>query len=106
MEQELFARHTAHADKLVSFGFIKKGKDFFYQETFHRGAFRAEITVHTDSSVTGRVIDTRTVPFCLPNPTALRVPWRQNIKNIPIILLANCRIMVCFGIPKTASGMG
>ncbi len=60
MEQELFARHTAHADKLVSFGFIKKGKDFFYQETFHRGAFRAEITVRTDSSVTGRVIDTRT----------------------------------------------
>ena len=60
MEQELFARHTALADKLISFGFIKKGKDFFYQEAFHRGAFRAEITVHTDSSVTGRVIDTRT----------------------------------------------
>ena len=60
MEQELFARHTALADKLISFGFIKKGKDFFYQEAFHRGAFRAEITVHTDSSVTGRVIDSRT----------------------------------------------
>ena len=60
MEQEIFARHTAHADKLISFGFIKKGKDFFYQEAFHRGAFRAEITVRPDSGVTGRVIDTRT----------------------------------------------
>ena len=60
MEQKLFARHTAHADKLVSFGFIKKGKDFFYQEPFHRGAFRAEITVCADSGVTGRVIDTHT----------------------------------------------
>ena len=60
MEQELFARHTAHADQLISFGFIQKGKDFFYQKIFHRGAFRAEITVHADSSVSGRVIDTRT----------------------------------------------
>ena len=43
MEQELFARHTALADKLISFGFIKKGKDFFYQEAFHGGLFARKL---------------------------------------------------------------
>lgn len=60
MEQELFARHTAHPAKLAAFGFTKKGKSYVYQEDFHSGAFRAEITVHTDSRVTGHVIDTHT----------------------------------------------
>ncbi|MCR4821022.1 MAG: MmcQ/YjbR family DNA-binding protein [Elusimicrobiales bacterium] len=60
MEQELFARHTAHTDKLAAFGFVKNGKDYFYKKFFHGGDFWAEICVHPDSSVTGHVIDAST----------------------------------------------
>lgn len=60
LEQAFFARHTVHTDKLLTFGFSRKGQGYFYQEDFHKRAFRAEITVHADSSVTGHVIDTRT----------------------------------------------
>ena len=45
---------------MLSYGFVRQEKFYFYKENFHKNAFRAEIKLTVPGKVSGWVIDTRT----------------------------------------------
>ncbi len=57
IENEVFRKTLIDKDKLIPFGFEKKGNSFFYRETFMNGQFSAEIEVDEKVDLKGHVWD-------------------------------------------------
>ncbi|MBP5245526.1 MAG: MmcQ/YjbR family DNA-binding protein [Clostridia bacterium] len=66
IESDIFRRKKLIAENLVKYGFVKTKNEYTYSETFMDGEFRADISVFTDGSVKGKVIETEVNEEYLP----------------------------------------
>ena len=60
LEQEQFQRYRPDFSRLIPYGFEATEEGYRISRDLMNGDFRADITVHTDGSVTGKVMDTDT----------------------------------------------
>ena len=58
LEQEQFQRYRPDFSRLIPYGFEATEEGYRISRDLMNGDFRADITVHTDGSVTGQVMDT------------------------------------------------
>ena len=56
LEQEQFQRYRPDFSRLIPYGFEPTEEGYCISRELMDGDFRADITVHTDGSVTGRVM--------------------------------------------------
>ena len=57
IERKIFSRYVPDFEKLLKYGFIRKGKSFRYKKLFRNDEFRADITVCEDGKISGTVFD-------------------------------------------------
>ncbi len=57
MEEKIFSRRMFDEQAMIRYGFVKEGDCYVYKTDFMEGDFSAVITVDTNNTVTGKVID-------------------------------------------------
>ena len=66
IESKFFKHYRPDFVRLEAFGFRKSGEEYLWSSPFLDGAFLAELTIHEDGNVSGRVLDADTEEEYLP----------------------------------------
>ena len=98
IEQTVFARKRFVPEKMLNYGFVLTDKGYFYSAIIMDGDFRAEITVKTDGSASGKVIDVMNDE----EYTQLRVksfdgPFVSMVRSAYTEFLGNIAVSCCSG---------
>ena len=101
IEQKVFSRKRFSTKSLSEYGFINMGSCCSLSREFLDGDFTAEIRVHENGDVRGRVIDNMIgeeyIPLCMPNYTGAFVgSVREAYEDLLIDIAGKCCTDVTF----------
>lgn len=60
MEEEIFKRTKVDFTKLISYGFLLDGNQYFYQQTILNQSFKVLISINLEGKIAGKIIEIRT----------------------------------------------
>ncbi len=94
IENAIFKRTHLIIKKLISYGFKKENEHYIYECNFHGGEFNAIITIKTDGTVKGKIVDNETNEEYTNIRTEMTGEFvnkiREEYKNILIDIRNNC----------------
>ena len=106
IESDIFKKCTPSFDKISLYGFIKKGKSYFFEQLFKEGEFKAVIEITASGGIIGTVYDMENGDEFLP----LRVETqegafvgkvREEYEKILVNIRENCFSENYFIFPQT-----